>query len=128
MDLQTIVNGMLPVLGQAGVNALTKEVTALTAEAGEPWKKAVLGLVGNGIEMFGPQGVQVATDAINRMLAGEDPELDWAELDVASDILAHMQNAEADRATAANAFLSKVGKVLGTVFGGFIQGLIAAVI
>tara|TARA_Y100000310_G_scaffold127207_1_gene126256 strand:- start:4114 stop:4497 length:384 start_codon:yes stop_codon:yes gene_type:complete len=126
MDLQALVNGLLPVLGQVGVDALTKEVSELTADAKEPWKKAILGLVANGVETFGPRGVQVASAALNKMLAGDDPEIEWADLDVQSDILAHMQNAEADRATAAKAFLAKVGKVLGQVFGGFIKGLIAA--
>jgi len=37
-----------------------------------------------------------------------------------------MQNAEADRRAAARDFLTKVGRVLGQVFGGFIKGLIAA--
>ncbi len=126
MDLQALVNGLLPVLGHAAVYALTKEVSDLTADSKEPWKKAILGLVANGVETFGPQGVQIATDAITKLMAGEDPEIDWADLDVASDILAHMQNAEADRTTAAKAFMAKVGKVLGQIFGGFIRGLIAA--
>lgn len=127
MDLQTLVNSLLPVLGQAGVAALVKEVGELTDEAKEPWKKAVLNLVTNAVQTFGPQGVQVATDAIERMLKGEDPDIPWADLDVASDILAHMQNAEADRVSSTSAFLTKVGKVLGLVFGGFLKGLLAAV-
>lgn len=126
MDLQALITGLLPVLGQVGVDALTKEVNDLTADAKEPWKKAVLGLVANGVETFGPQGVQVATEALNKLMAGEDPDISWADLDVASDILAHMQNAEADRTTAAKDFLAKVGKVLGQIFGGFIKGLISA--
>jgi len=127
MDLQALVNTLLPILGQVGVDLLTKEVGDLTADAKEPWKKAILGLVANAVQTFGPQGVQVATDAINDLLNGEQPDISWADLDVASDILTHMQNAEADRTTAAKDFLAKVGKVLGMVFGGFLKGLLAAV-
>lgn len=127
MDLQGLVTTLLPVLGEHGVKALTAELSSLIAEANEPWKKAVLGLVANGVETFGPQGVQIATKAIEDLIAGEDPDISWADLDVASDILAHMQNAEADRKAASKDFLSKVGKVLGQVFGGFIKGLIASV-
>ena len=126
MDLQGLVNSLLPVLGQAGVTALTAEVNELTEEATEPWKKAVLGFVANGVQTFGPQGVQIATKALEDLMNGKEPDISWADLDVASDILAHMQNAEADRKSASKEFLTKVGNVLGQLFGGIIKGLIAS--
>lgn len=126
MDLRGLVGSLLPILGQAGVDALTVEVNDLTTGADEPWKKAVLGLIANGVEAFGLQGVQVATQTLAELMDGGDPDITWVDLDVASNVLAHMQNAEADHKLAAHEFLSKVGKVLGQVFEGIIKGLIAA--
>jgi hypothetical protein len=127
MDLQALVTQLLPVIGQSGVDALVTEVTDLMAEARDPWKNAVLGLVANGVQTFGLQGVQRATDELVKLMDGDEADINWADLDVASDILAHMQNAEADRKAASRDFLAKVGLVLGQVFGGVLKGLIAAV-
>ena len=127
MDLQALVTQLLPVIGQSGVDALVTEVTDLMAEARDPWKNAVLGVVANGVQTFGLQGVQRATDELVKLMDGDEADINWADLDVASDILAHMQNAEADRKAASRDFLAKVGLVLGQVFGGVLKGLIAAV-
>lgn len=126
MDLKALTDLMLPTLGEAGVKALKDEVDDLTSEANEPWKKAVLGLVASGVETYGPQGVQIATDALDQILAGEEPDLEWVDLVALSDLLAHLQNAEADRALASKAFLAKVGNVSGQIFGGFLKGLLLA--
>ena len=123
-----LLENLLPTLGEAGVEALRSELDDLAAEAQEPWKRSVLALVANGVEQFGPEGVAVATTAISRLLEGnEAPDINWADLDVASDILAHMQNAEADRKSDAEEFLTRVGRVLGVIFGGILKGLIASV-
>ena len=50
---------------------------------------------------------------------------EWADLATGSDILAHFQNAEAGRKSAAKDFMTKVGHVLGDVLGGFIKGLLS---
>lgn len=122
------LSSLLPVIGQVGIDALKDEIEDLTEDANEPWKKAVLGLVGDAVVTFGPQGVSLATKALEDLMNGEgEPDLSWADLGTASDVLAHLQSVEADRKSEVSDFLTKVGKVLGQLFGGFIKGLIATV-
>lgn len=99
-------------------------VKELRDEAKDPWKGVVLALVADGLEKFGPLGVEKASEAIRSLLNGETVVMDWMDLTVASDLLAQMQNAEADRKEATDAFLEKVGMVLGKMAGGFLRGLL----
>lgn len=125
MDLHKIVDSLLPTLGEAGVLLLKEKVDDLVAEAKEPWKKAVLALVSNAVATYGPQGIEVARKYIHDLLGGgQPPVIDWLDLETASDILAQMQNAEADRLSSSNEFLTKVGHVLGEILTAFIKGLI----
>lgn len=95
--------------------------------ADEPWKKAVLEMVAVAIGRFGLQGIQVVETTLNDLMAGQEVNLDWVDLSVSSDILALLQNAEADQKTATNDFLKQVGEVLGRITSGFLRGLLATV-
>jgi len=56
---------------------------------------------------------------------GKAPDIDWADLEVASNILAELQNAEADRKKSVNEILVKLSHVLGTIMTALIKGLAA---
>jgi len=125
--LMKILNELVPVLGQAGVDALADELKALTEGMDEAWKKTVMNLLINGIENYGVDGIQMAMDYINKLLDGDDlPDIDWADLRTASDIVAQLQNAEADQKTAVKDFLAKTSKILGQIIAGLIKGLLSA--
>ena len=122
------LSSLLPVIGQVGIDALKDEIEDLTEDANEPWKKAVLGLVGDAVVTFGPQGVNLATKALEDLMNGEgEPDLSWADLGTASDVLAHLQSVEADRKSEVSDFLTKVGKFLRQHLRVFIKGLPATV-
>jgi len=125
--LMKILNELVPVLGQAGVDALADELKALTEGMDEAWKKTVMNLLINGIENYGVDGIQMAMDYINKLLDGDDlPDIDWADLRTASDIVAQLQNAEADQKSAVKDFLAKTSKILGQILAGLIKGLLSA--
>ena len=124
MDFSKILETLVPTLGIMGVARLKEELDELVEEAGEPWKKSVLALISNGVEAYGPTGIQMAVDAIEDLLEGSDKVPSWADLATGSEILAHLQNAEAGRKAATKDFLTKVGHVLGKVIGGLIKGLL----
>jgi len=124
-DLKKLLDDFLPVLGQAGVDALAGELNDV-AGGQEGWKKSVLALIANAVEVHGAKGIDIGMDYINKVLAGETPpEIDWADLEVASDILAHLQNVEADEKTKWGDFLAKLSHTLGSVLSALIKGLIA---
>ena len=128
MELDKLLESLLPQLGQKGVDALETQISDL-GDGQEGWKKTLLSLVANGVETYGPQGVQKATDAVMQLLDGDEPpDINWADLEVASDLLGQLQNAEADQKSQAKEYLAKVNKTLGPILSGVLKGLIATLI
>ena len=121
-----LLKHLVPALGEMGVKTLADKLTDLSNEATEPWKRAILALVADAIEKNGTEGIKLAYDAIEALIESKPPKIDWADLEVASDILAQLQNAEADRKSAARDFFARVSDDIGAILGGLIKGLIGA--
>ena len=122
-DLKKLLNDLVPVLGEVGVAALAGEFDDLAAGQ-EGWKKSILALLADAVEKHGAQGISIGLEAINKLLDGKVPDIDWADLEVASDILAHLQNFEADKKSKMNDFLAKLSDVLGRILGALFRGLL----
>lgn len=126
LDWKKMLSDLTSVVGQMGVDALVTELESLSKSANEPWQRAVLGLIGNAVEKNGPAGIDLAVQAIKDALEGDkDPEVDWSDLEGASDLLAIMQNKEADEKSALEDFMGQASHSLGIILGGLIRGLIA---
>lgn len=123
-DVTTILTNLLPVIGQKGIDAVEGQLATLTAGADAGWKKASLALLANAVEQHGPAGIAMAQNAIHDLLDGKVPQIDWADLEVASDILAELQNAEADKKTAVRDFTTKISEVIGVIIKGFLSSLV----
>ncbi len=120
--MDVLTKQLVPILGQKAVDAAADELKELAGES-DGWKKTLLALTANAVEEFGPEGIQKAMDVVEALRKNEVPKIDWADLEVASDILAKLQNAEADQKTAARDFMVKLSKVLGIFLVGIIQAL-----
>lgn len=122
------LTGMLPDIGDKGVKAAAGELDKQANKADAPWKKALLNLTADSLEKHGPEGVRMASKAVEDLFAGKRSGTKISDitddLETASDLLAALQNAEADRKTAARNFLKALGQTLGTLTGGFIRGLL----
>lgn len=127
MDFQTLINQFLPVLGQAGVTALAEQLKDLAASTGQPWQKILLNLTAEAVEKHGPKGIDLARDAIDDMIAKRPPQIDWANPRTASDLVAALQNAEADEKSAARDYFVKVGHVLGQILTATVKSIVASV-
>jgi len=123
MDWNEMLKGMVPALGEMGVKALADKLNDVAGGLSEPWQQSVLALVADAVEKNGVTGIQLAYDAIEALVNDEPPKLDWADLEVASDILAKMQNKEADEKDAVMDFFAKLSESLGAILGGLIKGL-----
>jgi len=121
-DLQKFLNDLLPVLGQAGVDTLKGELDDLAAGQ-EGWQQTVLAFAANSVEEYGPKGIDIAMESLNKLFDGEEVDISWADLEVASDLLAHLQNAEADAKSEWQDFVARLSHTLGTVLGALIRGL-----
>lgn len=124
--LKDLLNSLVPILGQTAVDALADKLKDVTAGMDEGWKKTVLSLLTTAVEQYGPEGIQIALTAITDLMDNKPPKIDWADLEVASDIVAKLQNAEADKKSAVNDWLAKISDVLGKIIQGIIKGLMAA--
>lgn len=125
MNFDALLKVLVAVLGQRAVDELAAKLDELAAEAGEPWKRAVLALVADAVEQHGPAGLLVVQEVIDDLAAGKTPDIDWANPRTASDVVAQLQNAEAGRRSAARDFAARVGDVVGRLLVGIVRGLAA---
>lgn len=112
--LNQVVESKLKDLGDEGITKLRTLLDGQAAKATVGWQKSIYTLMSTSVGTYGPSGINKAMDALHSLANGETVSLDWANLDleVASDILARMQNDEADVRAANHAFLIKVGGVV----------------
>lgn len=127
MDLQKLIDSLVPALGHAGVQALTDKLSGLKADASDPWKKAVLGMAVSAVQAHGTQGIDLAHQYLDALIAGKAPPvIDGLDLEAVSDLLAQIENAEADKKTACKAYLTQIGDVLGTILSAIAKGIISS--
>lgn len=113
-------------LGKLGMKKAGTAINRLIKQAVSPWKKTILSLVADAIKQYGPAGIEKAEKAIKRIADGKAPDVSFATLRVQSDVLARLQNAEADRKNEAREFMAMVAKTLGEIIAAVIKGIIAA--
>ena len=114
-------------MGPDGVDAVAEELNKRANAADEPWQAALINLAADGISKFGPEGVRYVSKAIEDLFSGKGATTlkdVTDDLETASDLLAAMQNAEAERKSKARDFLKVLGSTLAKITKGFIKGLI----
>lgn len=122
-SLRDVLNSLIPILGQTAVDALAEELKTVLAGMDKGWKKTVLSLLTSAVEKYGPEGIKIALEAINDLMDGKSPDIDWADLRTASDVVARLQNIEADEKSAVKDWLIKVSDILAKIIQGIIKGL-----
>ena len=123
MDMQSLLNSLIPLLGNAGVEALKEKLDDLSANQDAAWKATVLALLSDAVEENGPQGIALAQQAVEDLLNHKVPDIDWASPRTASDLVAQLQNAEADKASAVRDWFVKLGDVMALIGVGIVKGL-----
>lgn len=124
MDFTKLLETLLPLIGQVAVDRIQKELDDLAVSSDTAWQKAVLALTSDAVAKFGPQGITMALDAIKALTKNKVPKIDWADLRTASDVLAALQNAEADKKTKAYDFMIKLSNVLGLILNALLKAVI----
>jgi len=113
MSLDNALTALIPIVGSALIEKTKKDLLELSQDAEDPTKKLVYSLTVGAIDQLGPEGIEVAKQAIEDLLAGKAPDINWANPRIASDAVALLQNAESLEKKKAKAALQKVGEVLG---------------
>ena len=118
-----LLQEMFPKLGGRSLATADSALRDLQADADEPWKKAVVGTFADALEKHGPDGLKKAEEAIGSLIGGKEVDLDFVNLRTASDLLAVMQNLEADEKSKARDFTRRFGQSIGRFVGSILRGV-----
>ena len=127
-DFSDALEGLVPIVGSQAVKLVSDELDGLASDASDPLKAAVLALVSDAVSEHGAAGISMAQSAVKDLLEGDHPNIDWASPRTASDLVAAMQNAEADRKTEAREMAQRVGHAMGKIGAVLIKAVIASAV
>ena len=117
MSYKRKISNLISKVGAEGVDKIAEVLDKEASKADEPWKRTLLDLLADGARRHGPEGFKLAQSAVERMLDGDDKDIRKVtkNLLIASNLLAQLQNAEADRKERAREWLRAIGQTLGTI-------------
>lgn len=117
MSYKKKISSLASKIGEEGVDKIADVLDKEAAKADEPWKNTLLDLLADGARRHGPEGFKMAQDAVERMLDGEKTDLRKVtkNLLIASNIVAQLQKAEAERKERARKWLRAIGETIGTI-------------
>lgn len=122
MSWKDIVIDLAGDLSKEGLALLIKELDKLEADATEPWKKVMLAMVSDLLDIHGIEGLEIAKRIISQIGEGEVPNLEGLRIRTASDVLAKLQQAEVQDRALHNTYIIYLTEVL----AGLIKGLLLA--
>lgn len=122
--LTQALEAQLGSLGEQGVDKIKEFLNGKAVDEGNPWKRAAYIIIANGVDAFGPLGVNKALNALHDLIEGKPVDIDWADLEASSNVVAHMQNQEATHRETTKLFLVQLGMVLQDVITGMILSLV----
>ena len=126
MSYKSKLSNMASKVGDEGVEKLAGFLDDEAKKADEPWKNTLLDLFADAARKHGPEGFQMAQDAVERMLDGDNTDIRkvTSNLLIASNLLSQLQNAEADRKDRARKWLKAIGQTLGTILKAVIKAVL----
>ena len=124
MKWDELINNIIQTVGIMGINNLENALDDLRDQIDEPWKKSIMDILADTIEKYGLEGIQKIQDLVNQIADGDKPDMSFMNLKSRSDVLAMMQNMEADKKSKARDFFMVIGETLGVIFGAIIKGLL----
>lgn len=125
-EIKEGVDDITAVLAPKAVEEIGKALGKV--EVKEEWQSTLLTVVADSIDTYGVTGIEKAKDLIWNLVEGKpfDQEaFNKLSLRAQSELLAQLQNKEADEQTAVKDFFVVVGETLGGVLVAVAKGLIA---
>jgi hypothetical protein len=90
----------------------------------EQWQKTIMSFIIQQIQTHGIEGLMFSIQALKDLVGGQVVNFNSVDLKTASDLLAELQNMEADKKKKINDFITKVGEVLGVLLVGILRGIL----
>lgn len=123
MSLLDVLESLIPVVGEEAIRRAGAALEDLGAES-EGIKALLLSASADAIRVFGPKGLDVAVEALERLENGDPFEgLDWASPRTVSEVLALVQQREAGNRTDWTAIKAHVSTILSVLLTGVLQAL-----
>ena len=125
-DVKDGVDDITSALAPKAVEAINDALGKV--EVKEEWQATLLGVVVDSVESYGVVGIEKAKDLVWSLIEGktfDQDAFDALSLRAQSDLLAQLQNKEADEQTAIKDFFAVVGDTLGGVLVAVAKGMIA---
>jgi hypothetical protein len=123
MSYRRKLSNLSTTLGDEGVARLVSLLDSEARKADEPWKRTLLDLLVDTLRAHGAEGLKLTQGAVERVLDGDVKDLRKVtkNLLLASNLLAQLQNAEADRKERVrkwlHALVSTVGALVKAALG-----------
>ena len=117
MSYKKKISGLASKIGEESVEKLAGFLDDEASKADEPWKRTLLDLLADGARRHGPEGFKMAQEAAERLLDGDSTDIRKVtkNLLIASNMVAQLQRAEAERKERARKWLRAIGQTLGTI-------------
>tara|TARA_B100001057_G_scaffold476309_1_gene544119 strand:- start:1328 stop:1720 length:393 start_codon:yes stop_codon:yes gene_type:complete len=125
-DVKEGVDDITSALAPKAVEEISKAIGGI--EVKEEWQSTLLGVVAESVENYGVIGIEKAKDLVWNLIEGKpfDQEaFNKLSLRAQSDVVAQLQNKEADHQSAVKDFFAVLGDTLGGVLVAVAKGMIA---
>ena len=120
------VDDITSALAPKAVEEINKAIGKVKVK--EEWQATLLGVVADSVETYGVAGIEKAKDLIWNLVEGKPFDQDAfnnLSLRAQSELLAQIQNKEADEQSDVKDFFTVVGDTLGGVLVAVAKGMIA---
>lgn len=107
-------------LSDEAVAYLVAELERFEAQADSAWKHVILSIVKDLLRKHGVKGVKMAVELIRDVAQDKAPDLSDLSLRNASDVVAKLQKAEADRKSSFSEYMGILAEFLTELFKGFV--------
>ena len=122
-DFTDSLRGLKDRLGADGVTAAVNELNKLATKADAPWQANVVKMMADGVRKHGPAGLDLTVDQIENLLNGKSHDFSFTDLRTASNVVAKLQRAEAERQAKVRAFMTKATKILAMAFKAIVSSI-----
>lgn len=99
-------------VGDDGIDALASALDEKADDANKGWQKAAVRALADAVRQHGPAGLDMALDRMEQALNGQAADFSFTSLRAGSDLLAELQNAEADKRKRIEGFLQLAANLI----------------
>lgn len=99
-------------VGDDGIDAIAGALDNKADDANKGWQKAAVRALADAVRQHGPGGLDMALDRMEQALNGKEADFSFTSLRAGSDLLAELQNAEADKRKRIEGFLQLAANLI----------------